>query len=218
MPHTVFLINLNAIEGKVRVLRLPDVCVLSKSDENKVILKECFQKSGQSAAAKAISHFFGITVSRYISFTDQNFISLIDLFEPTAIDISEDMSEVDRKNDIYIKIDKGRQLVGGALMLDVFAYTKWKSGRCDALCQSSSVFSAFLSQNGSNLLSAQDFILANSQTNLSALDFESRRELISYLFSLPDAFESIKVYGEYQLENTQFTLFGTTKTKISALF
>lgn len=217
-PHAVFLINLNAFEEKIRVLRLPEVCVLSDKNEDKIILKECFQKSGDAAAMKAISRFFNINVSRYISFTEQNFISLIDLFEPTALDISEDISEVDRKNDIYIKIDRGRRLIGGSLMLDIFAYKKWKGGSAAAFFESARALCAFFSQNAENLPRAQQFILANTKTNLSALDFESKREMISYLFSLKDAAESVKIYGEYQLENTQFTLTRASKTKISALF
>ena len=217
-PHAVFLINLNAFEGKIRVLRLPEVCLLSEGAENKVILKECFQKSGDAAAMKAILRFFNINVSRYISLTDQNFISLIDLFEPTALDILEDISEVDRKNDIYIKIDRGRRLIGGSLMLDIFAYKKWKGGSAAAFYESARALCAFFSQNAENLPLAQQFILANAKTNLSALDFESRKELLLYLFSLKDAAESVKIYGEYQLENTQFALTTASKTKISALF
>ena len=217
-PHTVFLINLNAFEGKVRVLRLPEVCVLSNVGENKVILKECFQKSGEAAAAKAISQYFNLNVSRYISFTNQTFISFIDLFEPTAFDVSENMSEVDRESDVYIKIDKGRRLLGGSLMLDVFAYTKWEDGRTQGFFESARALCAFLSQNGADLLKAQQYLLENTKTNLSALDFENRRELISYALSLPDAAQSVKIYGQYAVENTQFTLTTASKTKIAALF
>ena len=217
-PHSVFLISLNAFEGKVRVLRLPEVCLLSEGAENKVILKECFQKSGSDAAMKAISRFFNINVSRYISFTNQNFISLIDLFEPAALDVTEDLNEVDRKNDIYIKIDKGRRLISSSLMLDIFAYKKYKGGSAQRFSESARALCAFFSQNAKDLMSAQQFILANSKTNISALDFESRREMISYLFSLKDAAESVKIYGEYQLENTQFTITTASKTKIAALF
>ena len=217
-PHSFFLISLNAIEGKTRVLRLPSVCILSNSGQDKIILKERFEKSGASACAKAISQYFNINVSRYIAFTDQSFISFIDLFNPTESDILEDLNETDRKNDIYIKIDKGRRLLGGFMMLDIFAYTKWEGGACAGLFESSRVLCDFLSQNGREILKAQNFILANARTNLSALDFENHRELISYMFSLPDANESIKIYGEYQLEETQFVLWSSSKTKIAALF
>lgn len=217
-PHTVFLINLDAFEGKVQVLRLPEVCLLSSNGENKIILRECFQKSGEAAAAKAVSQYFNVTVSRYISFTDLSFISFIDLFEPTALDITEDLSEVDRKNDIYIKIDKGRRLLGGSLMLDIFAYTKWKGGDVEKFFESANALCAFITQNGSELLSAREYILANAKTNLSALDFESRREPISYVLSLPDAAQGVKINGEYALENTQFALTTATRTKIAALF
>lgn len=217
-PHAVFLINLNASEKKVYVLRLPEVCLLSKKGESKIILKECFQKSGEGACAKAISEFFSVEVSRYISFTDQSFISFIDLFEPCALDVTEDLSEVDRKNDVYIKIDRGRRLISGSLMLDIFAYTKWKGGVVEKFSRSADALSAFLSQNGLRLLDAQQFILSSSKTNLSALDFESYRDPISYLFSFSDVVRSVKVYGEYQFENTQFVLSTNTSTKISALF
>ena len=217
-PHTVFLVNLNAFEGKVRVLRLPEVCVLSNKSQSKIILKECFQKSGEAAAAKAISQFFNINVSRYISFTEQNFISLIDLFEPTTVDISEDLSEINKKEDIYIKIDRGRRIISGTLMMDIFRYRGWKNGLIYSAAESSNTLCAFLSQNSSNIANAQEFIFQNAKTNLSVFDFESQLELIAYVFSLPDAFESIAIYGEYQLENTQFIFSSTTKTKIAALF
>ncbi len=217
-PHAIFLISLNALEGKVRVLRLPEVSVLSSGGENKIILKECFQKNGEMSATKAISNFFGIEVSRYISFTNQSFVSLIDLFEPCVLDVTEDISEVDRKNDIYIKIDRGRRLISGSLMLDIFAYKKWKGGATEKFSKSADALSAFFSQNGADLLRARQFILSNAKTNLSALDFENRQELISYLFSLSNTVESVKVHGEYQLEDTQFALSTNTKTKIAALF
>lgn len=216
--HAYFLLGFDAAGGKVRVLRLPEVCILSEKDESKIILKECFEKGGQAAAAKAISQFFNIKVSRYVSFTNESFISFIDSFEPTAIYINENLSQVDRKNDIFIKIDEGRRLISGSLMLDIFAYTKYKGGAAARFYESSRALSEFLSQNGAQLDKAQDLILKNAATNLSVLDFESRRECLDYLFSQTVDFESVRIYGESQLEGTQFTLTLSSKTKISALF
>ena len=175
------------------------------------------QKGGEYAA-RAISEHFGINVLRYISFSRQEFISFIDSFEPIAIDIPENMSQTDRKNDIYIKIDQGRRLIGGSLMLDIFAYTKWKGKAPEGLYQSALTLATFLSQNGSKLMSAESFILSSAKTNLSALDFEQKRELLNYHFSRENPVESVRIYGEFQLENTQFVLTSASKTKISAIF
>lgn len=223
-PHTYLLLGFNGQQEQISVCRLFPQTLLSQEGEKKVILKECFDAAGAGGAAKAISSFFSIDVSKYISFTNSQLLSFFELFDPISISVSENLSQVDRKNDIYIKIDKGRQIMGGILILDYLAYTKWECGESGALYEGARIVSEFMRQNAQALSlssgsAAENFLLGNTRTNISITDIEKRRELISFLFKEnSDSIYPIGINGNFAAQNTEYIPSISSTVKISALF
>ena len=221
-PYAYFILGFNGRERQITVTRLFPETLLSYTGQERVILKECFQKGGAGGAARALSNFFSISLSKYICFTDDSFISFCSLFDDVIISVPENLSQTDRKNDIYIKIDKGNQIMGGLLMLDYITYSRWDGGAGEALFEGSRVLCEFMRQNHSSLAlstgsDAERFILGSTQTNLSITDIEERRELLSYLLKdSTDAPLCLETDGNFGVQDTEFTLSSASIIKISA--
>ncbi len=223
-PYAYFILGFKGRERQITVTRLFPQTLLSHAGQQKVILKECFEKGGAGGAARALSEFFSINISKYICFTNNSFISFCELFEPTIIDVPEDLSQTDRARDLYIKIDRGRQIMSGMLMLDYIAYSHWDGGDSEALFEGARLICEFMRQNRSALAlseggNAEKFILGSVQTNLSVTDIEDRRELLSYLLKgSSDALDCLEIDGEFGVQDTEFTLSGASVIKISARY
>ncbi len=212
-PYAYFLLGFNGPLSQISVTRLFSETVLSEDGaQNKIILGESFDKSGAKGAAEALNRHLGLSVSRFISFTNSTLMEFAELFDPITINVPQDLSQVDRKKDIYIKIDKGRQQLGGALLVDYIACTAWNFGSSQTLSESAEALTAFLRQNHEALslaldTRAEDFILSKTKTNISVTDIESRRELVKYLlFESGDGVITLAAQGEYKNDNTEFHL------------
>ncbi len=223
-PYAYFILGFNGCERQITVTRLFPESLLSHAGAPKVILKECFESGGAAAATRAMSNFFSIDISKYICFSDDSFLSFCSLFDDIVISVPEDLSQTDHANDIYIKIDKGNQIMGGMLMLDYIAYLKWDGGESEALWEGARVICEFLRQNHSALALSpasfpEQFILGSTQTNLSVTDIEERRELLSYLLKdNGDAPYCLETHGEFKAEDTEFILSGASVIKILARY
>lgn len=210
-PYAYFLLNFNGMERSLNITRLPAQTLLSRDGESKVILSEQFEKGASPLALKAISQYFDCNVTRYIAVDNSNLTSLFLLFDPTEITIPQNLSQIDEKNEIYIKIDKGRQLLSASSMVDFIAATNWQGGQTQTLFESANALAAFLNQNGDAVFknsgcSLEKFILNRTVNNFSVVDFEKRRELIRYILSSKTAAESYVVYGESRNADTEFVI------------
>ncbi|MBQ7800204.1 MAG: hypothetical protein IJ370_06900 [Oscillospiraceae bacterium] len=212
-PYAYFLLGFNGPLGQISVTRLFSETVLTEDGAgNKVILGESFDKNGAKGAAGELNRCLGLEVSRYISFTNSSLIEFAELFDPVTLNVPQDLSQVDRKKDIFIKIDKGRQQFGGALFADYIACTAWKFGASQTLKESAEAVTAFLRQNHEALSlaldeRAEEFILSKTKTNISVTDVERRRELVKFLlFESGDGVITLAVDGEYKNANTEFHL------------
>ncbi len=210
-PYAYFLLNFNGIERRLNITRLPAQTLLSRDGERKIILSEQFEKGASPLALRALSQYFDCDVTRYIAVDNSNLTSLFLLFDPTEISVPQDLSQIDEKNEIYIKIDKGRQLLSASSMVDFIAATSWQGGREQTLYESANAIAAFLNQNGDTLFenstcALESFILNRSVNNFSVLDFEKRRELIRYILSSKTAAQAQVVQGESRNADTEFKI------------
>lgn len=223
-PYAYFILGFKGRERQITVTRLFPETLLSNESQERIILKECFEKGGAGSAAKALGKFFSINLSKYICFTNDSFISFCEQFEPAIIDVPENLSQTDRARDLYIKIDRGRQIMGGMLMLDYIAYSRWDGGDSEALFEGARLICEFIRQNHSTLAlseggNAEKFILGSTQTNLSVTDIEARRELLSYLLKdSPISPDCLEIGGEFGAQDTEFILSGASVIKISARY
>lgn len=212
-PYAYFLLGFNGPLGQISVTRLFAETVLTEdSAENKIILGESFDRGGALGAVEALKRYLALDVNRYISFTNSTLLEFTELFDPITLNVPQDLSQVDRKKDIFIKIDKGRQTLGGALLVDYIACTAWEFGSSQTLKESAEAITAFLRQNHEALslaldTRAEDFILSKTKTNISVTDIERRRELVKYLlFESGDGVITLAADGEYKNSNTEFHL------------
>ena len=208
-PYAYFLLGFNGPMGQISVTRFFPQTVLSQSNAKKIILSEEFDLKGAKGAVAALNEYFSLDIKRYICFTNSSLLGFFELFNPITINVPQNLSQVDREKDIYIKIDKGRQHLGGALLIDYIACTAWENGSSQILQQSAEAVGQFLSQNHSlfiNNAEAEKYILSNTQSNISALDIEMRRPLISALFKNEDSILILAADGEFKNEETEFHL------------
>ena len=210
------------MEKRVSVTRFFSQTVLSEYDSPHIILKECFDSGGGSACVKALNDRFSLNIEKYISFTNSSLLGFFDLFEPVVLNVPQNLLQVDRQKDIYIKIDKGRQTLSGVLLLDYIACTVWEEGNSQILYQSANAVTEFIRQNHEALslnTDAEKYILSNTKTNLSVTDIENRRELISYLLSEDTGgIVTLAVDGEFKNEKTEFHLDEQSIADISARY
>ncbi|MBQ8337701.1 MAG: hypothetical protein IJY33_00990 [Oscillospiraceae bacterium] len=212
-PYAYFLLGFNGPMGQISVTRLFRETVLTEDGAgNKVILGESFDKNGASGAAESLNAHLALDINRYIGFTNSTLLEFTELFDPITLNVPQDLSQVDRKKDIFIKIDKGRQALSGALLIDYIACTAWQHGSSQTLKESAEAVTEFLRQNHEALSLALDeraekYILSKTKTNISVTDIENRRELVRYLlFESGDGVITLAVDGEYRNGNTEFHL------------
>ena len=210
-PYAYFLLNFDAMQRRLNILRLPQQTLLSKEGESKIILSEQFEKGASLLAVRAVSNYFGCEVSRYIAIDNSNLHSLFSLFDPTEIELSQNLSQIEPDMDIYIKLDKGRQLVSASAMLDLIAATAWQGGQAQMLFESANALAVFFNQNSDEIFKSSDcrlqnFILNHTANNFSVMDFEKRRELISYILSAQNGARAVVLHGENANADTEFLI------------
>lgn len=218
-PYAYFLLTLDGLERSLSITRLPAQTRLSQDGESKIILSEQFEKGACPLALRALSQYFGAEITRYIALDNSSLTSLLLLFDPTEITLTQDLSQIDEQNEVYIKLDRGRQLLSAASMVDLIAATSWNGGLEESLFESSAALAAFLNQNGEKLFESGDcalesFILNRSVNNFSVLDFEKHRELIRYVLSTKTAAQGVRVGGQSILADTEFLLSAESHDKI----
>ncbi|MBQ5816163.1 MAG: hypothetical protein IIW33_01750 [Oscillospiraceae bacterium] len=224
-PYAYFLIGFNGPMGQISVTRLFSETVLSEDGaQNKIILGEVFDKSGTRRAASELNRLLALNVGRYISFTNSTLAEFAELFNPITINVPQNLSQVDRKRDIFIKIDKGRQALGGALLVDYIACTAWNFGSSQTLKESAEALTAFLRQNHKALSlaldeRAEEFILSKTNTNISVTDIERRRELVKFLlFESGDGVITLAAQGEYRNSETEFHLSAQSRKSLRSRY
>ena len=224
-PYAYFLIGFNGPMGQISVTRLFSETVLSEDGaQNKIILGEVFDKSGARGAVSELNRLLALNVGRYISFTNSTLAEFAELFNPITINVPQNLSQVDRKRDIFIKIDKGRQALGGALLVDYIACTAWNFGSSQTLKESAEALTAFLRQNHKALslaldTRAEEFILSKTNTNISVTDIERRRELVKFLlFESGDGVITLAAQGEYRNSNTEFHLSAQSRKSLRSRY
>jgi len=219
-PYAYFLLKFDAKNERISVCRLFSQTVLSQNTSPHIILDDCYQKGGIFSALKALNSYFDSDFSAYISFTNDSLTSFFELFEPTILDVPQNLYETDKKSDIYIKIDKGRQALSPMLLTDYISCTVWQRGAEQILYQSADAISEFIKQHKDGLslnsdTRAEEFILSHTDTNISVADIEKRREMMSYLLSKSrDCVFTLSLSGEFKNEKTEFHLNTDSKGKI----
>lgn len=220
-PYAYFLLGMNGIDKSVTVTRLFKETALTPRGENTKILWEEHQKNGIDGAVNSINSLFNISISRYIEFTNTSLQGFFSLFDEVVFDIPENLSQIDRENDIYIKIDKGRQLLSSIALIDLISYSNWQGGKDEALEQSAKMISEFIKQNREALSMkdttlAEDYILQKTKTNISVLDIEKNRDLVSFLLlDCEDSISFLAAKGETLVNGTAFYLSQNSIKEIS---
>ena len=223
-PYAYFLLGFDGPDRSVTVTRLFPETVLSHEGEARIILKECFEAHGAGGACLALNNYFSTNIEKYIVFNNRSMLSFLELFDSVVMHVPQDLSQVDRKNDIYIKIDKGSQVFNGMLLLDYIGCSAWDGGASEALCESARAVCEFMRQNHTKFAFAEgnipeQFLLGSTETNLSVTDIAQRRELLSYLFAEnADAVSYLQINGSYGAQNTEFQLDAASVLKISARY
>ena len=223
-PYAYFLLDFNAANERISVCRLFPQTVLSRDGEKRILLNECFDKSKAAGALGALNSYFDCEITRYINFTNDTLISFFDLFEPTVLDVPQNLSQYDKKNDIYIKIDKGRQALSSVLLVDYIACTLWQKGNEQILYEGANAIGSFIRQHHQKLSlaldsEAENYILANTDTNISVTDIEKKRECVKYLlFESKDNIFPLALDGNFKNEKTEFHLNSDSYNKIFSHF
>ena len=219
-PYAYFLLGFNCGREQISVCRLFSQTVLSKQNEERIILDECYKKGGMSYVTNAVNDYFDADFTRYVSFTNDSITAFFDLFEPTVITVTEDLNEIDRKNDIYIKIDKGRSALSSILLLDFLRCTSFKGGDSDTLYKTADALKEFIIQHRENLFTeenspAQSLLLSSTNTNISVLDIEKKRECINHLLNQnKDNAFTLWLDGYFLNERTEYHLSADSYNKI----
>lgn len=220
-PYAFFLVSFDAGVRQISVTRLFSETSLLK-DDDKLILKEQFEKGGINGVIDSVNSVFSLEISKHISFTNDSFITFLSHFEPTVLEVPRAVCEINQKKDIYIKIDGGRQALGSVLLCDYIAVTEWDSPN-QTLFESSRALCAFLSQNGGELFKSagsetENALLSLSENNLSIAEIEKRREMLNYLLKDGDCVISRSAEGEFKNFDTEFVLSSQTQRMISAIY
>ncbi len=222
-PHAYFLLCFNPQNQNISVTRFFSQTVLSGPDQSKLILGECYQKNGISGASQALSDYFNADISKYISFTNKTAMGLLENLNPALINVKYPLSQIDKKKDIYIKIDSGRQLLSSSALLDFFACTAFRGGVSETLFETANALASLIQRNAQIFSQAggseaEKYILSECNTNLTALDFEKNREILDYIFKNPNAAFVLAADGEYKNEQTEFRLESVSLNNIKTFY
>lgn len=210
-PYAYFLLGFDAFKNSLTITRLSTKTALSQEGQPTVILNEVYTNSKIDGVLNEINRFFSLKINRYIEFTNESLMGFLELFDSVVIDSPQELSEINRQKDIYIKIDKGKQILSSVGFIDYLSTSAFKGGEKEVLYEGSKAVYEFFKQNHrviiENLDKAEEYILQNTKNNLSITDIENRRDIIVYL--LRDSGESVSFLypeGAMQTHNTVFYL------------
>ncbi len=221
-PHAYFLIAFNGEKKSVYVTRLFENTVISNEGEKRLLILDKY-KEGMQSTINALNSYFNISISKYIEFTNSSLSEFFSLFDNVVFKSPEAINETDSKRDIYIKIDEGTQIFSGITLVDYISATSFSGGENQTLYESARALSEFLKQNHAALSlkekEAEEYILKNTDNNLSVVDIEKRRELLEYLlFKSGEGVYVVAAEGEYINLKTAFVLSEQSYREISEKF
>ncbi|MBR6736302.1 MAG: hypothetical protein IKL92_05510 [Oscillospiraceae bacterium] len=203
-PDELLVMSLLPSKGQVAYAAIPGETVMP-SDEESVTLAALWRDRGGREAADALSSLVGAPIDRYLAIPKNSLIKLID--QAGTIDFS--VAGLKRSNEPMRRI-----LDGDAMLSLVYRSPEEEKSRLVA-----ELAGEMLSQR-SSLLRSSDIekiylIAVNAGENdLTAADYETRRDALNDLFSNGCTVAHVVVNGAYNDEKDAFTL---SNSSISAL-
>ncbi len=219
-PYAYFLLGFNGMKNCVSVTRFFENTLLSNEGEPSVILGEVYSLGGIEAARDNINSYFSLNIEKYIEFTNSSLASFLELFNNIIFEAPEPINQTDSERDIYIKIDGGRQIFSSVTLIDYLAATAFSGGENQTLYETARAFSEFIRQNHAALSlkekDAEEYILKNTKNNLSVMDIEKRRDLVSFLlFDSGEGVCILSAEGQSVDLKTAFRIDENCRRKIS---
>lgn len=217
-PYAYFLLHFSAPSGEIQIIPLPKNLRMSQEGETRKILCEQFENSGVVAVKKALSGYFDADISAAIVFDNYALRSFLNVFDPVKIDIPQNLSQIDRERDIYIKFEKGVNLLSPIGVSDYLCCTAFDGGEIQALYEGARLICEFLIQNGGQFFKngGESHILNSCDTDISVTQIEHRREALEFLF-LNAKISAAKISGESKNMGTEFVLNEHCRSEISGI-
>lgn len=147
----IMLASLDATTNKADIIIIPDNTRMYIGGRNqKISAAYALTSDGEqkkiAGTVDALNRLTGIPINYYIEFTSEDFISLIDELGGIEFDIPQNMKYTDKKQNLYINLKKGHQLLNGKKAYNLLQFASYDEGVSRRNITQSEFFKAFAEQ------------------------------------------------------------------------
>jgi len=195
-PGELLLISLSPSKGRVAYAAIPGETMVETEDGNDT-LSIVWRDSGGREAANALASLIGVSIDRYLGIPKNSLITLLD--QAGTIDFTIEQQTRSQ--------EPVRRILDGNAMLSL-VYSRPKEERSQLVA---SLTGEMLSQRG-RLLRPSDIekiyltAVNAGENDLTAADYETRREALNMLFASDCTVAHIVISGKYNDAKNTFVL------------
>ena len=173
------------VEEKVYFIPIPGQ-TFSQLNTTKSTVYEFYRTGGAARAVEAVESALNIQVEKYVRFDKTAFNTLVDIFGGVNYTVPYDMIYDNKETGESVVLREGRQLLDGTKLRWLITFPAFKEGEDFRIKLMGSVFSDMVNQAlterlANTLDSSFNSIINGVETNITAYDYQFRKDAILYL-------------------------------------
>ena len=174
---------------------------LANTEINGKTLKTIFSESGGEETAKQLSAASGITIDKYIAFTESTVTEFFNMVGNTTLTIPKQLKYEDKEDNTVTLIEAGTRSFTGTQLYTYLMFPDYGSSDIQYSCKiAATSVSAFINQNflrasEKTLKSYADFIIGFTDTNITEDDYN--KKIAGIVYTLGEATSLADYYIPY---------------------
>ena len=174
---------------------------LANTEINGKTLKTIFSESGGEETAKQLSAASGITIDKYIAFTESTVTEFFNMVGNTTLTIPKQLKYEDKEDNTVTLIEAGTRSFTGTQLYTYLMFPDYGSSDIQYSCKiAATSVSAFINQNflrasENTLKSYADYIIGFTDTNITEDDYN--KKIAGIVYTLGEATSLADYYIPY---------------------
>ncbi len=215
-----FLLQFDPEHANATLVSLPANTNISASDSATLTLAQSYQNYGAKAVLADINRYFGTDILRYVALDRQQLLTFLEAVGSVDFTLEQDIQYSDGVRDVHLR--KGPQLITPQVLIDILNAPAQNQNKLQQAHLAGSLAQAYLNtsllsknQNGRNIFNS---LVNNSENNLSILDFDTLKPIVSYIAANAQSapVQLIQAFGS--LQQNALALDESTYQQIQTLF
>lgn len=220
-PEIYFLLGYTPDRGYITVSSFPHITYISEN-KNSNTLDDCYKSSGISYVAQSLGKLLNVDVQYHIELTYANIEAIITKIGTFDYEVVKPLnySQSDRK----ISLNAGVQKIDARAIVDIMLYPRYEGAeqeRSDlaTLIATATLNNILLKYKNDNTIDLKALLFENSNTSLSALALERRKDSFAYLLEVDNkpVIPSF-IEGELSRDYSKFVISESATARLQKIY